>query len=413
MREARYYSLVIFIVACFFYVFIRHFMLNRYLLKKYMLWMTVILFVAYQINVVTFLTCCLVMCAYEGIFRLLDILALMKNKHWVFAELWRLIKAGFINLSPVLICGVLIIPFVIYLETFSTAARAAEFYNYTFDTYLEHIKRIYYVFSTEEFLYLALAVKAIQVIVWWRKNNEQKGKKKKDPAYLSIEKLSFFMTLFFVCYCIMISRMPFPIVWTRYIIVLQPIMIIILLLDSVTIFKYIASDVNLKSKNFLKYAFAALLVVGFVMNVQGKRITYIKDYVYQITHQYKGPLDFLIPYIKENFKKPEDVVLATNYEELSYIYYLNCKVILGYSNKNLEEDMKLQPDAIIFRKTWGHNPAPYNQLIQRAKYTRVAFPVYDSNVNNIAEMDFGIQHQFKTKMPSTEQEKSDILIKVK
>jgi len=52
-------------------------------------------------------------------------------------------------------------------------------------------------------------------------------------------------------------------------------------------------------------------------------------------------------------------------------------------------------------------------LIQRAKYTRVAFPVYDSNVNNIAEMDFGIQHQFKTKMPSTEQEKSDILIKVK
>jgi hypothetical protein len=413
MREARYYSLVIFIVACFFYVFIRHFMFCKYSVMKYFLLMTLVLFVAYQINVVTFLSCCLTMCIYEAISRLMDISFLMRGKKWLFADLWKQVKPGIMNLLPVLICGILILPFVIYLETFSTAARAAEFYHYTFDTYIDHIKRIYYVFSTEEFLYLALVVKTIQVLVWMRKNSEQKGKRKKEANYFSMEKLSFFMTLFFICYCIMISRMPFPIVWTRYIIVLQPVMIMILLVDAITIFKYISNNVNIKSRSFYRYSFSILLILGFVINVQGKRITYIKDYVYQITHQQKGPLDFLIPYIKENYKKPEDIILATNYEELSYIYYLNCKVILGYSNKNQVEDMKLQPDAIIFRKTWGHNPAPYNQLIQRAKYKRVSFPVYDSNVNNIAEMDFFIQHQFRTKLPASENEKSDILMLVK
>ena len=413
MREARYYSLMIFIVACFFYVFISHFMHRKYSVKRYALLMTLVLFVSYQINIATFISCCITMCIYEAIGRVVDLSSLMKSKKRSFADVWRELKPGLLNLSPVLICGVLIIPFVIFFETFAIAARAAEHYGYGYAMFIEHLKRVYFVFSTQEFLYLGLVVKAIQVIVWFRKYGQQKRNKRREPNYLRMEKLSLFMTIFFICFCVIISRMPIIVIWTRYFIVLQPILILILLLDSAAVFKYFSENENVRSKSFLRSSFSVLLIIGFVMNLQGKRITHIKDYVYQITHQLKGPLDFLILYIRENYDKPENIILATNYEEDSYVYYLGCKVILGYANKEYEEAMKLQPDVIIFRKRWGHDPGPYNQLIQRGKYNRVSFPVYDSNVNNIAELDFVIQHQYETKLGFNEQEKSDILMRVK
>ncbi len=410
LREARYYSLVLFIVACFFYVFINNFYLRKYSIKKYLLLMTLVLFVSYQINVIVFASCCLTLCICEGINYVADIFSIIKKEGLRVASIWRPIPQKFVSCSPVLISGILISPFVISFETFSTAARAMEFYHYNTGYYFAHLERIFYVFTTQEFLYLVMLVKFLESVIWIKTRFGQRTELKKN-GYGSLEMVSFFMTVFFICYCLMISKMPIPIIWARYVIVLQPIMILILLLDAVSIFRYISAQGRKSSVKLYKISFSVLLVIVFAMNVQPK-INYLKEYGYQLTHQLKGPLDYLIPFIKEKYKNPENLILATNYEELSYVFYLDCKVILGYVNINLENDMKLQPDIIIFRKTWGHDPAPYNQLIQRAKYSRVSFPVFDSNVNNIAELDFGIQHQFRTKLPKSEQEKSDILLKV-
>ena len=160
-----------------------------------------------------------------------------------------------------------------------------------------------------------------------------------------------------------------------------------------------------------RVALVVVLVVVVCFNGGGK-IGRVADYLYQITHQYRGPLDYLIPYIKENYGSPEKLVLATNYEELSYVFYLDCRVTLGYINKNLEEDLKYQPDLMIFRKGWGHDPKYFNQLLRKARYRRVSFPVFDSNVNNIAELDYVIQHQFRTRLTDRESEKVDILVRV-
>jgi hypothetical protein len=410
LREARYYSLVLFIIACFFYVFINNFYLKKYSVKRYLFLMTLILFISYQINVIVFASCCITLCICEGINYVADIFMIIKKEGFRFASIWRPVPHKFVSCLPVLISGVLVVPFVIAFETFSTAARAMEFYHYNINYYFDHLKRIFYVFTTQEFLYLVIFVKVIEAVMWFKTGIKQRSESKKSKSG-SLEMVSFFMTVFFICYCLLISKMPIPIIWTRYVIVLQPIMILILLIDTVIVFKYISTQVSNNSVQFYRVAFSVLLVIFFSMNVQPK-IKYLKEYGYQITHQLKGPLDYLIPFIKEKYTNPENLILATNYEELSYIFYLDCKVILGYVNSNLENDMKYQPDIIIFRKTWGHNPAPYNQLIQRAKYSRVSFPVFDSNVNNIAELDFVIQHQFRTKLPATEQEKSDILFKV-
>ena len=167
-----------------------------------------------------------------------------------------------------------------------------------------------------------------------------------------------------------------------------------------------------KSVSFAKILFSILLLITFTANAKNK-IPFMKDHIYEITHQYKGPLDYVIPYIKDNYKNTDTLVIATNYEEFSYMYYLNSKVIVGYIFNNIEEDAKCIPDIIMYRKTWGTNPKVFNDFMQKAKYQKVSFPVYDYPVNNIPELDFAIKHQFKTKLASSDQEKVDIFVKVK
>ncbi|MBI4945431.1 MAG: hypothetical protein HY840_03415 [Bacteroidetes bacterium] len=410
IRTVRYYALLIFITACFFYVFIQYFLNNRYSFKKYLILMILVLFFAYQINFVAFPSFCLTIGIYEAFQRAFNIFGDRKDKKNLFFETWRQLKITFKNLSPMLIAVVLISPFVLFFETFENAAKATAYYGLDFHRYLENLKRIVLIFKVQEFFYAAVFVKTLQLIIWYAKRKEQKRNQKESLQEINLEKLSFFMTLFFICFSLMVAKMP--LLWERYFIVLQPIMILILLTDTIIIFNYISSHVQKTNAKFMRLAFTIALIISFSINSEAK-INYCKSYFYQITHQYKGPLDYLIPYIKANYKHPDSLVIATNYEELSYIYYLGCRVTIGYINKNIQEDLKYQPDIVIFRKKWGHNPQYFNQLVQKAQYKRVLFPVFDYPVNDIAELDYFIQHQFKTRLTDVEADKSEILIRIK
>ena len=405
LRTGRYYALVIFITACFFYVFIQYFLMNRYSFKKYFWMMVLVLFIAYHINFVMIPAFCMAVGIYEAWQRTVEALPRIKKE-----KLFFLLKEQFLialkNLSPLFAVLVLIAPFVVFFETFDSAARAAAFYNLDSKKYIDNLARLVHVFKTQEFFYAFLFAKALQLIIWYLSRKEIN--KKTILPENNFHKLSFFMLVFSFCYILMTAKMP--LLWERYYIVLQPVMVLMLLADIYIIYKYIAS--RQKNQKFLKLSFSGALIIFFAINYDIKT-GYIKDYWYQLTHQYKGPLDYIIPYIKENYKKPEDLVIATNYEELSYIYFLDSKITIGYINKNIEEDLKYQPDIIIFRKSWGQNPKYFNDLINKAKYERVTFPVADYPVNDIAELDFGIQHLFRTKLAATEQEKVEMFVRTK
>lgn len=405
IREARYYSLVIFMTACFFYVFIQYFLHHKYSFKKYLLTMIPILFLSYQINVITFLSCCTTIIIYEILGRLFSIFS-SKNRGEISPvkkQLTNILK----NLSPLFITAILIIPFVIFYDTFSVLAKVKNHYVLT-PGFLAQLARIAFVLKTMEFYYPMVFMKTLQLIVWYK--NKQIPKIKTNGENNNLEKLTFFMSVFFITYAIFAAKMPF--LFIRYFIVLQPIMVLILLTDVIIVSRYISSHLKRNIKWFVRIVVVAIFMRLLFISL-GEKINLQKNYIYQITHQYKGPLDYLIPYIKENFKSTEDIVLATNYEELSYVYYLGCKVTLGYINKNLEEDLKYQPDIMIYRKKWGHNPEHYNNFIQKAAYNKVTFPVFDSPVNNIAEFYGNIEHQFKTKMATNEADKTEMLIRVK
>jgi hypothetical protein len=129
-------------------------------------------------------------------------------------------------------------------------------------------------------------------------------------------------------------------------------------------------------------------------------------------------LDYIIPYILKNVKSPEKLIVATNYEETSFMYYLKCKTIIGYVKNNLEEDMRIEPDILLYRRRWAskENNEIFGQFYDRAKFTPVYFPVQDYYVNNIPEindeiLDIFVRHQFETQV--AESENDQLLIYVR
>ena len=202
--------------------------------------------------------------------------------------------------------------------------------------------------------------------------------------------------------------------FTRYLIYMQPVLAIIAIFDFIYLLN-IFSEPNstiAKGQVLLVVIFTGLFSLPFINN-----IPFIKGHIYEMTNQYKGPLDFTIPYIKANYPKPEDLTIATNYEETSYMYYLKSKVIVGFVGNNLPEDTAFQPDIISYRQSLGSNFAGvFNLYLKRANYTRTSFPGKDIPVNNIPELNFDMpqyNHYFKSAQTDDEQKQVDLLIKMR
>ena len=222
-----------------------------------------------------------------------------------------------------------------------------------------------------------------------------------------IQLLIFLFSLFFV-YLFMIAGSPY--LFLRHFIVLQPVFTLIMALEII----FIATSIKLiveKNARVFQISFEILCFVPFFANA-GKKINFLKEHIYQCTHQMKGVLDYDIPYILDNFKNPNSLTIATNYEKFSLMDYLKSKVAIGFIGNELEEAAKIEPDVLIYRKgVGGGNAQVFNNYLQKKKYNRVAFPVYDYPVNNIPEIEFMIPHLFKTKFASQDNEKVDLFIK--
>ena len=152
----------------------------------------------------------------------------------------------------------------------------------------------------------------------------------------------------------------------------------------------------------------AIFLFVLSLNVSD-RIDHMQGHLYELFHQYKGPLDFAIPFIKAHYKSTENLVIATNYEELVYMYYLGSKVTIGFAGNNVDEDAKIQPDIIIFRK--ARNPAyraVFNRFLYMDRYEKISFPVLDYFVNNIPELRY---HLYITPLCNDEKKCLSMLVR--
>ena len=211
----------------------------------------------------------------------------------------------------------------------------------------------------------------------------------------------FMSCVLVVVYGVMILRIPVTSLYERYFLVMQPIGV-----AGICLGWYL-----LRSKETGGFVDELAVGIGVVYLLTGWVGIYGR--IYELTHAYKGPVDELVSYINENYPKPETLIIATNYEEPSYMYYLNSRVIVGYLGKRLEKDARIVPDIVILRKFGGIGEKMRSgkvllKMISEGNLERNALPMFDYPVNNIPEMTGMPRHLFMTPVPRYEEEKIEI-----
>jgi hypothetical protein len=312
--------------------------------------------------------------------------------------------------SSLLKCVPFVIPVIIsmtgvafslpYFKTFSIAKEMAIYNAANSGGFAENVQSVLSYFWKFELLWLAIPVKIFVLL--------KSGVliKKQDPRF----KASLFFSLLFLVYCISITRIP-NFIFTRY---FSPAILVLnatILLDLFCLNQFYQPKTlpAVQLKILVLSSFGIILFVAFGIQNHNE----ISGHLRELSEPYKGPLDYIIPYLKEKYKQTDNLTIATNYEESSYMYYLNSKTIVGYVGNNLKEDTLLVPDVVSIRKTWSFNREPVDQFLRKAHYSRVSFPVHDNPVNNMPELNFleEFNHLYETQYSLSEEDATDLYIK--
>jgi hypothetical protein len=415
LREARYYSLTVLLSALVIFIYSRYRILKqgKYWTFSFLLTLSLfLLFVTFSPGYFIFL---IAIFLYEFIqFAKVFFSKYIRKSAPIRSDLSsanRSLKHHFRNVVPLILSLIAVSPLIAFFKTFQIAEEMAKF-NYLlfgiskWDMYLTNLSVIWRYFTSFDLIYFVIFLKFGLFLAFIRSPF-------KDLLPSDMRKLMFsnFLAVIFAVYFLAIARIPnFP--FTRYFIPLQPVLAVMVILDIALIHNVISPRLAQGAEYFK--VILLIVCVGFISNHIWKNIEYIKGYVYELSHQYKGPLDYLIPFIKATFGDTNNLVIATNYEETSFMYYLDSKVIIGYVGNNLDQDMRLVPDIVIFRKGWRNlDPRIFIDFLARQDYRRKSFPVYDYKVNNIPEVNLSpeYQHQFKTLTTENERMKTDIYVR--
>lgn len=361
LREVRYYPLQILLINLNLILYLS-FIYKKISSKKiYVLLQTFLLILLFNIYYPAFYITLIVFAISN--------FSLFKNK-----------KSDLTIIFLPLICSFLLtLPQIMLINPFEASNSSSKYWNFNFLEYINNLNSIIRYFLLYEILPLVLIIKLIILFIYKKRENHNE--------YLL--KISSFLFLFFLIYVFSISFIPY--LFERYYISLQPILAIIYLLDLFFIFNLLKFFEKKVQKKYLYIIILCSCI--FILS----KLPILNSYHYQLTHQYKGPLDYIIPYIKNNYKNPQNLVIATNYEENTYMYYLGSKTTIGYIGNNIENDLKFPPDIIIIRKCWPDNRRYLNQLLNENKYKKVIFPIGDTPTNNIPEISsYPFSHQFKS-----------------
>jgi hypothetical protein len=120
----------------------------------------------------------------------------------------------------------------------------------------------------------------------------------------------------------------------------------------------------------------------------------VKDYIYEITHDYDGPVEGIVKYLRKHAHKG-DLVLIT-YEDLPVKFYTDLRVLGGLTGEPLEP--ALNADWIIIRKYAASGMDLQTrqfiyQVMPLDKYRAITLKYPDSPFQNREDPDW---HQFRT-----------------
>ncbi len=216
----------------------------------------------------------------------------------------------------------------------------------------------------------------------------------RDGPAGSARRAAGFLALLVTAYAVVIAQVPF--VFERYFVALSPLVSLWLLLDAFSL-----REVLQRGPRPLARALAALAALVFLV-VLGLRWPELQGRLYEAAVPYRGPLDFVIPYLAERYERPEELVIATNYEGPAYMFYLGSRVTIGFYGANLDRDLEVVPDVIVPR-SWPEHLEILKALSEQRPYAAREFPVTNLPWNNSPALSPRLgrptAHRFRTPRP--------------
>ncbi|KKS42634.1 MAG: hypothetical protein UV05_C0039G0004 [candidate division CPR1 bacterium GW2011_GWA2_42_17] len=387
LREARYYSLTVFLTAVILCLSSRRSIFMSVGLKLYWLEMTVLLYLIFN----TFSP------AYWA--------SLLTLVSWVFVRR-KIGRSVFLDLVPVGLSLLLVLPTATFFRTFVQFQSIAGTHGIGVIKYVTNIEATVDFFVRYDLLIFYAFLKLILFFSGIYGNT----KKKIAVTLVQPRFLSELLFIFLASYTAVIGLIPYYL-FERYIIPMQPVLTAAVAIDCYLVYRITRGWFHSQSTGVI--FLLILLVVSLGIRGFSNTTEPIKGHIYELTHVYKGPIDDVILYLANRFKNPDKLIIATNYEEHAYIFYLGSKTIIGFVGNNLENDLKENPDIIIPRRNWGHNFKELTWFLSRGQYELISFPYTDLAVNNIPEIrnNIGIFHRYKTEITDSEDEKIKVFVR--
>jgi hypothetical protein len=373
LREARYYGLIVFLSCSLLVVFLRHHALGRLSTPRYCILATGLLFLIFNTLYPVYAIFCLTL----G-------LSLIGSALRSRAAVHERVRGLLLGAVPLLASLALCLLLLAFFEFVEQTQGWMKDWGASLGRYAASLGTVVRILARYEFLLPAVGMRMVVALGSSRAD---------DDAARQRRRFASLLCLFCVCYVLLISLVPF--VWERYFVALSPAITGLLLLDTWTF----AGRLRAAPRQLGSRVAAALLASCFAV-VVGVRAAELRGRIYEITHRYQGPLDSIIPYLRERHPDPAALVIATNYEEPAYMYYLGGRVTVGFYGANLKEDLAIQPDVIVFRP-WKQQSWALERLRRRARYRSHSFPVRSWKTNNVPGLSpdsagRGLVHLFET-----------------
>ncbi len=408
LRQARYYPMVILWVNLILALYIRQVMIKPLGTTTYMILQVLLLVVLYN----TFFPVFYLVIAGLLVFEVLLLVmrfpyqyqpgAWQETAHLTLKDrLTALVGRSWVLGLAFLFC----IPLGQFYKVSVITDKMSTQLGFDSAQYLVNLQDIMTFFVKQEFLLLAICLKILAFASWmkWPAN--------RDLFAHRIRAMATLLLLIVVVSILGMARSPY--LYERMYIYLQPLLMLMMLLDAALIYTMPGKERKTvwgKKLQFGAAIFAALLV----MQSLWFKAPHWKGYWHELTHRYKGTLDYIIPFIQSHYKNPEKLIIATNYEEFTYMFYLGCRTIIGYINR--PNSLQENPDIVVYRKGRGQNEnsTTFDNILQRDQYKRIGFPVFDNLVNNIPQLypsdKFPEHHLYQTRLATSAREETNIFV---
>lgn len=361
LREVRYYALFVLIASAIWTLHLRRTVFGRTGPLSYAVWMTLLLFLLFNV----FYSAWFAVVALLGAERLFDA--------WRRRRDGRSAAPALASLAPLFFSALLVAPLLVFYETFSIASVFSEAFELGPATWASNLRWVAGHLLRHEFLGIAIVSRV--AVVWTDRLLTRRGVS--EPPGPD-RRVAWFFAYVVVGYTLIACGNP--LIYERYFIVLSPLVTATFALDAFALVQS-APLLAPPDRSAPARGLAVSLLVALVAATLWLRRDELEGRIAEITVPVQGPLDFVVPYLKQRYPDTTALVIATNYEAHPLMYYLGSHVIVGTSLNNIVADRRLEPDVVFPRRWWKRGMAELIAYLDRGNYQLYRLPTPDLPYN--------------------------------